>query len=406
MNPAKKLYCRAFQIVFRAALPILPYRNPTLLEGTDAIIPILAENGVGRVMIVTDKGVHSLGLTNHLETALASAGIGYTLFDKTVANPTTKNVEDAKERYLAEKCGAIIGFGGGSAMDCAKALGARIARPKKPLSKMEGILKVGRKIPLLIAVPTTAGTGSEATLAAVIVDSETRHKYPINDFPLIPKYAVLDAEITRSLPPFVTATTGLDALTHATEAYIGRSTTKETREQSMEAVKLIFKYLERAHTDGNDMEARHEMLKAAYLAGCAFTRSYVGYVHAVAHSLGGKYNVPHGLANAVLLPFVLEDYGEAAYKKLHRLAIAAGISEAGDSDEVGAKKFIFAVRELRQKLNIPDKIPEIRREDIPELARKADAEGNPLYPVPMLLDAKELERYYFMVMEEKTNDAC
>ena len=143
-------------------------------------------------------------------------------------NPSD-NVEEAKNLYLSSNCQALIGFGGGSSMDCAKAVGARLVRPKKPLSKMEGILKIWKKLPLLICVPTTAGTGSETTLVAVIVDSKTRHKYAINDFNLIPDYAVLDPKPTLSLPPFITACTGMDALTHAIEAYIGNSTTKKTR---------------------------------------------------------------------------------------------------------------------------------------------------------------------------------
>ena len=227
------------------------------------------------------------------------------LYDKTVANPTTENVEEAKEQYLQKKCQAIIAFGGGSSMDCAKAVGARIVKPKQSLAQMKGILKIHKKLPLLIAIPTTAGTGSETTLSAVITDSKTRHKYPINDFSLIPHYAVLDPEMTKTLPPTLTATTGMDALTHAIEAYIGRSTTKETRKDALEAIQLIFANIEQAYQNGQDSNARKNMLQAAYLAGNAFSRSYVGYVHAVAHSLGGKYNTPHGLANAVLLPCLL-----------------------------------------------------------------------------------------------------
>ena len=274
------------------------------------------------VLIITDAGIHKLGLTDRLEKVLTDSSIPYILYDKTVANPTTVNVAEALELYHENNCQAIIGFGGGSSMDCAKAVGARVAKPHQSLAKMKGILKVHKKLPLLIAVPTTAGTGSETTLAAVIVDAETRHKYAINDFPLIPRYAVLDPKVTLSLPPFITATTGMDALTHAVEAYIGNSTTPGTRKNARDAVQLIFENLDTAYTDGSNKEARRNMLRASYFAGCAFTKSYVGYVHAVAHSLGGQYNVPHGLANAVLLPYVLEAYGKTIYKKLAALAVA------------------------------------------------------------------------------------
>lgn len=218
-------------------------------------------------------------------------------------------------------------------MDCAKGVGARVARPHKKISSMRGELKILKPIPLLIAVPTTAGTGSETTLAAVLTDERTHEKYALNDFVLIPRYAVLDPVLTEGLPPFITATTGMDALTHAVEAYIGKSNTAQTIEDSVAAVKLIFRNLERAYTDGSDMEARENMQKASFLAGAAFTRAYVGYVHAIAHSLGGEYGIPHGLANAVILPYVLEAYGSSVYMSLAELADIVKIGQDLESDQ-------------------------------------------------------------------------
>ena len=311
MNPLKKAYCRVFQNVFKFALPLLPYRNPKIIGSVKGIPEVLEKRNYNNVLIITDAGIRSLGLTERLEQTLKRSCISYHIYDKTVANPTTVNVDEALHMYLDNDCQAIIGFGGGSSMDCAKATAARIAKPHQSLAQMKGILKIHKKLPLLIAIPTTAGTGSETTLAAVITDAETRHKYAINDFPLIPRYAVLDPKVTLSLPPFITATTGMDALTHAVEAYIGNSTTPGTRKNALDAVRLIFENLDTAYTDGNNIEARRNMLRASYFAGCAFTKSYVGYVHAIAHSLGGKYNVPHGLAIAVILPMVLETYGDS-----------------------------------------------------------------------------------------------
>lgn len=399
MNCFRKLYCRTYQTVFRIALPVLPYRNPELLRGIDELPKLFRKKGIKRVLLVTDKSIRNLGITEHLEKALGDERIKCAVYDKTVANPTTDNVEEAVSMFKKYKCQALIGFGGGSSIDCAKAVGARVVKPGKSLAKMKGILKVCKILPMLVAIPTTAGTGSETTLAAVITDSRTRHKYPINDFSLIPHYAVLDPEVTRSLPKGITATTGMDALTHAVEAYIGRSTTKETRTQAIEAVQLIFDNIQKVYENGNDMEARRNMLYASYLAGCAFTKSYVGYVHAVAHSLGGRYNVPHGLANAVLLPYVLEDYGPSAYKKLHELAVAIGISNFNESHKAGAEKFIAAIKEMKINLDIPEKIKGIRKKDIPRLALYADREGNPLYPVPRLMDDTELRKFYYKVME-------
>ncbi len=399
MNKAKKLYCRTFQMGLKIALPFLPYRKPEVIGSVKTIPDILKKRKCSHALIITDAGIRSLGLTKRLENVLTRDGIPFCIYDKTVANPTTANVAEALEMYLSNGCDAIIGFGGGSSMDCAKAVGARIAKPKQSLAKMKGILKVHRKLPLLIAIPTTAGTGSETTLAAVITDAETRHKYAINDFPLIPRYAVLDPKVTLSLPPFITATTGMDALTHAVEAYIGRSTTYGTRKDALLAVKLIFENIDKAYTNGSDIEARRNMLHASFYAGCAFTKSYVGYVHAVAHSLGGEYNVPHGLANAILLPFVLEAYGPCIHKKLHHLAVAAGICAKDTPYDAAAGEFIEAIKAMKRRFDIGDTVKEIQEVDIPKLSHYADKEANPLYPVPVLMDAEELEQFYVILMD-------
>ena len=397
MNIVSKLFCRTFQIAFRAALPILPYREPKIVPSCSELGDVFKKENSTSVLVVTDAGIVKNGLTNSLENVLKKNKIRYTVYDKTQPNPTVDNVEDALTLYNKNKCDTLIAIGGGSAMDCAKAVGARVAYPKKTVGKMGGILRVLRRLPTLIAIPTTAGTGSETTLAAVITDSKTHHKYALMSFPLIPHYAVLDAALTYTLPPHMTSTTGMDALTHAVEAYIGRSTSKETRRLALEATKLVFENVEKAYVNGNDHKARENMLHAAYKAGVAFSKSYVGYIHAVAHSLGGQYGTPHGLANAVIMPYVLESYGKCAYKKLHRLGVAAGVCNESDTHEVGAKKFIAAIKDLNAKMNIPNKIMGIKQEDIPEMARHAEKEANPLYPVPKLMARKELEGFYYRI---------
>ena len=401
MNRLRQIHCRTYQTVFRLALPFLPYRTPEVVGSVKKLPEIILREKCGNVLIITDGQIMKLGLTRRLEKALTDSGIPYTIYDGTVANPTTENVADALALYRENGCDAIIGFGGGSSMDCAKAVGARAVKPKQSLAQMKGILKVHKKLPLLMAVPTTAGTGSETTLAAVITDAQTRHKYAINDFPLIPRYAVLDPKVTLSLPPFVTATTGMDALTHAVEAYIGNSTTHGTRKNAQMAVRLIFENLDTAYTNGSDIDARRNMLHASYYAGCAFTKSYVGYVHAVAHSLGGEYNVPHGLANAVLLPYVLQEYGASIHKKLYQLSVAAGICTKDTPCEQAANAFIDEIKAMKQRFGIGNTIPQLREEDIPKLSHYADKEANPLYPVPVLMDAEELEKFYYMLMEEE-----
>lgn len=466
----KEVYCRMVQKVFRAAMPFLPYREPKLLHSCKELCSVLEREQVKSVLLVTDQGIVKNGLIRPLEAVLKKHGVAYTVYDKTQPNPTVENVEEARKLYLENHCEGLLAVGGGSSMDCAKAVGARITYPKRTLGRMKGILRVWRKLPMLIAVPTTAGTGSEATLAAVITDPGTRRKYALMSFPLIPHYAVLDPSLTYSLPAHLTASTGMDALTHAIEAYIGRSATKETRKLALEAVRLIFGSctvseaqsreeaqnrkvqigeeaqdrkvqigeetqdrkaqnreetqieeeaqnreevrsgeaaqsgsgadkkvctIEAACIDGRNRRARERMLLAAYKAGIAFSKSYVGYIHALAHALGGTYGTPHGLANAVLMPYVLEAYGASVYKPLHEIGTAAGVCKKEDSDENGAKAMIAEIRRLNKSMGLPDKHAGIRREDIPRMAVHAEKEANPLYPVPKLLTAKELEQFYY-----------
>ena len=397
MNPIKAIYCRSVQAVLRAALPVLPYREPQVFHNCGELSTVFQKENIRRVLIVTDAGIVRSGIAAQLEAVLDEDDISYAVYDQTRPNPTVVNVEQALSLYRRYRCQALIAIGGGSSMDCAKAVGARLARPGTPLGKLKGTLRILRPLPTLIAIPTTAGTGSETTLAAVITDTQAQHKYVMNDFVLIPKYAVLDARLTLSLPPHLTATTGMDALTHAVEAYIGRSTTRQTRQEALEATRLVFANVERAYRNGKDYEARSNMLTAAYRAGIAFSRSYVGYVHAVAHSLGGQYNIPHGLANAVLLPYVLESYGSCIHRKLHDLAVAVGIADAQESDAGAAAKFIRAIRQLNARMGIPATLEGIRPEDIPVMAAHAEKEANPLYPVPRLMTREELTFFYEQV---------
>lgn len=399
MNIVSKIYCRIFQAGFRAALPVLPYREPKVVSSCSALGEVFKKEKSTSVLIVTDAGIVKNGLLSPVEEIIKKSNILYTVYDKTLPNPTVDNVEEALSLYQKRKCDTLIAIGGGSSIDCAKALGARVVYPKRTLRQLGGKLRVWKKLPTLIAIPTTAGTGSEVTVAALVTEPDTYRKYAIMSFPLIPHYAVLDAKLTYSLPPHLTATTGMDALTHAVEAYIGRSTTKETRRLALEATKLVFENVEKAYQDGHNHEARENMLHAAYKAGISFSKSYVGYIHAVAHSLGGKYGTPHGLANTVIMPYVLETYGKCVYKKLHRLGVAAGVCSDSDSDEIGAKKFIKAIKALNQKMNVPDTLSGIKREDIRDLARHAEKEANPLYPVPKLMTRKELEDFYYQVAD-------
>ena len=353
MNIFKKTFCRGFQGAFYVAMPVLPYKDPDIIDSIGDIPDILNKEGIKRPLVVTDSNLSAIGASKNLTDVLDAAGTDYVFFDKAFPNPTTDLVERAYGKFISGNCDGLISYGGGSPMDVAKAVGIRVVHPNKKLTQLAGIVKVWKKLPPIIAIPTTAGTGSETSVTTILVDSETRHKFGISDFPLIPKYAVLDPVTIHELPRDIAASTGLDALVHALEAYINRS---------------------------------------------ALSRAYVGYIHAVSHSLSGMYDLPHGWTNAVLTPIVLRMYGPVVNKKLARLARCAGIGKADETEAELAEKFIAAFEEMNRFYGIPDHIDAIREEHIPRMARYAAKEANPVYPVPVLWTAEDLEEVYRRVM--------
>lgn len=398
----KNFYYRTYQFVFKLAAYFLGIKEPKVIEGENSLVKIpglLKKKNLSKPLVVTDNGIDSLGLLNPLFKYLKDEHIEYGYFHDVVANPTIKNVNDGLKVFKDNLCDSIIVVGGGSAMDCAKMIGALAVRPKKTVEQLKGVLKVRKALPFLVAVPTTAGTGSETTLASVIVNEETHHKYAVNDPHLIPKYAVLDPILLVGLPPKITSTTGMDALTHAVEAYIGRSNTKKTKKAALEAIRLINDNLIVSYNEGKNLAARKNMQKASYLAGVAFTRAYVGYVHAIAHSLGGKYNVPHGLANAIILPYVLEAFGKSAHKKLAEISDNISLCEKSYSNEEKAKAFIEYVRKMNAAMNIPEKFDIAYDEfEVDEMIEFAYKEGNPLYPVPKEFTREDFKKIYRIIL--------
>ena len=397
----KKCGYRISQKVLKFAMCFMDWSEPELLEGEGAVLQLPAfvkEKGINKVLVVTDKGLMGLHLLDPMFAELDHVGVEYVIYDGVQPNPTIPNIEECKDLYISAKCEGIIAFGGGSPMDCAKAAAARVVKPRQSVRKMRGYLKVHKKLPPFFAVPTTAGTGSETTLAAVVTDPETHEKNAIADSCLRPKYAVLDPELTIGLPPHITSTTGMDALTHAVESYIGKSNVKSTIRYAEDAVVLIHANLEKAYNNGKDLEARENMLKGSFLAGSAFTRAFVGYVHAIAHNLGGMYNTPHGLANAVILPHVLEWYGPCIYKKLAKLADLINLTDKNLSNEEKAKAYIAEIKRMNKAMNIPEKFDFIKEEDVPTLVKRALKEGNPGYPVPRIMNAKDCEQVIRSIM--------
>ncbi len=397
-----KAYCRSFQAVFNVGSRLMKWPRPEVVSGPGSIgkIPeLLNREKVKNVMVVTGPSIGKK-LAPKILSALEEAGIHYIMFSEVESNPSVNTVNKIQKLYLDNGCDGFIALGGGSPMDAAKGAAARVVRPNAKVGQLAGLLKVMKKIPPFVAVPTTAGTGSETTIAAVITDSDTHHKYAIMDLKLVPKYAVLDPELTLELPPKVTSTTGMDALTHAVEAYTNWTyNTDETIRAAEEAVVGIFRYLERAYRDGNDMEARTQMLIASFKAGFAFTHACVGNVHSIAHTLGGLYNTPHGLANAVILPIVLEDYGEVIYEKLAHLAELTGVKDSGSTEEK-AKAFISEIRAMNRRMEIPTGFDFIKEEDISQMITWALAESNPFYPVPVVYDRERFEKVIRRIISE------
>ena len=389
----KYIWYRLRQVGFSAFMYLAPIRKAQVISGSGSLLQIPAnikKDGKKKVLVVTTPGFMKRGSLVPFFEELKKQNLKYAIFSEVQPDPTTDCIEEAVALYKKEQCEVIVAIGGGSVIDCSKALGARIARPNKSLQQMQGLLKVLKKIPDLYTVPTTAGTGSEATAGAVITDGKNHYKFTILDLCLVPRYAVLDAELTCPLPPHITAHTGMDALTHAVEAYTNCFCSPLAKKMSLDAIKLIYENLETAYLDGNNKKARENMLLASYYAGVAINNNFIGYVHAIAHGIGGLYGVTHGKANAIILPYVLEAFKEKAHKKLAKLADL--VSVGGNTEEEKAKAFIDSVLDLNKKLGIEKNIVELKKEDMPELANRAVKEGNPTYPVPVIWEKDDFEK--------------
>lgn len=393
-NTLELIWCRTFQAVLKVGNYFMGYRMPHYLEGPGKIAELgafLKEKKLNDVLVVTGSGMVRRGQVKPMLDGFDAAGIRYTLQTYDTTDPTSDDVEAGYKTFKENGCKTIVALGGGSRIDCAKGIAAKAVHPRKKVSQLQGLLKVHWPIPTFVAIPTTAGAGSETTVAAVITDSATHRKAAINDPFLIPKYAVLDPELTVGLPPYTTATTGMDALAHAVEAYTNKTyNTKLENKLAKEAVKLIHDNILIAYEDGKNLEARQNMQRGAFYAGRAFTRGCVGYVHAIGHTLGGLYGVAHGLAMAVLLPHVMREFGASAHKRLADLADVCGIDGRNEAEK--ANNFIQWIEETNAKMGLPDGFDVIRDEDIPQMIAWARKEANPLYPVPVVWGEKDFRR--------------
>ena len=369
--------------------------RPVLFVGagsTARLCQLIAGSGARRTLIVTDSVLARLGVIEPARRALAAEGIDVAVFDGIIPDPTHEVVQQGLEAVRAHGSDSIVAVGGGSSIDAAKVIAA-MATTGKTSARLVGMLKVSEPPLPLYAVPTTAGTGSEVTVAAVVTDPVAHVKAVVLDPKLVPLAAALDPEMMKGMPGPITAATGMDALTHAVESFVNRWPHPETPMFCVSAVKLVFANLPRAYSNGSDLEAREGMALASLYAGLAFTKAYVGYVHAFSHKLGGVYGVPHGLGNAIVLPYVLDFLKDAPYAeaRLAELAVAIGAGSSSESKAVLAQRFIDRVRELNRTVGIPEKIAPLRAEDIRMIARAAMIEAYRDYPVPKNMGLGEAE---------------
>lgn len=381
------------QALFSPIQKIQLYMQPKMIKEEHALldlVDVLKEKHLTHYMIVTTPGFIKRGTLQSFFDALNQNDIQYSIFHDLKPDPEICDVEKLKEMYINEDCQALIAIGGGSVIDCSKAALACIQMKNLDVKTVLHTGRVSKPLPLLIAVPTTAGTGSEVTAGAVITDPIKKRKYALSHLFLIPKYAVLDASLLTSLPSEMTAYTGMDALTHAIEAYINCFNNRKTNEYALCAIKSIFQYLVPSFENGLNKHYRLELLEASYNAGVAISNNYVGYVHAIAHGIGGMYHLQHGMINAIILPIVLEEYGSAVVSKLAKIADVVGITGTTDQDK--SKQFIQKLKDLNQIFSIPTSIPEIQEEDIHYLAIGAEKEGNPTYPTPVIWDVEQFEK--------------
>ncbi len=399
MKLIQKINVRIFNYTMAFAEYFLIWKEPTVLKSYDEMISDFKTKKVTNVLIVSDQNVYKFGLTKIVEEELKKANINYVLYLDVTPNPTFKNIYDGLDVYKKNNCNAIIALGGGSVMDCSKTIGI-LATNGKTIEKYKGLFKPKHNMPTMVAFPTTCGTGSETTVAAVVRNEKTGEKFPIESMRCVPKYAFLEPRLLLNLPPQVYATTGMDALTHAIEAYLNLDSTRKTRKYSLEAIKLIHDNILKGYNKKDDLEAKSYMLYASFLAGKAFTRSMVGNVHAIAHAIGGKYNLPHGYLNAIILPHILEIYKNKSKKKLSKIAIYIGVGKLENDSITNATLLINYIKDLNKTFALPEKIKEIKKEDIETLSKASYKEAVPLYPCPVLFNESDFINIYSSLMGE------
>lgn len=372
---------------------VMPLPWPKPFEGENPSLDMcqyIIKQKRKRILFVTSKTPVRMGLVQPLIDALEAGGVTVTVHDEIKPDPTVESIEAAVKILKENNCDSVLALGGGSCIDAAKVIAAR-GKNDKTILKMAGLFRVSKGMLPLYAVPTTAGTGSEVTTAAVVLDPEGERKLAIVDPRLMPRAAALDGKLMLGLPPHITAATGMDALTHAVEAYVSKNALRRTDKMAVEAIQLIMTNLETAVADGKNIEARQNMARASHLAGKAFTQVGLGYVHGISHNFGALYHIPHGRANAIVMPYVLDYSLPKCADRLAKLARAADIGDPDDSHVILATAFIARIRQMNKTFDIPTQLAELKAEDIPRIAKAARDEARFTYAVPLYMSQKDCE---------------
>ncbi|EKM27677.1 iron-containing alcohol dehydrogenase [Vibrio sp. HENC-03] len=385
----KHLLYRGYTNGLKVAAYVLPLPKPTLFSGPGSIHDLteaIADLGFKKLLLVTDEGLVKIGMAEQVAESARTRGLDVALYAEVKPDPTYDQVERGLNVYLESGCDAILALGGGSAMDCAKVIAARVTN-KKSIKRLAGLFRVWKTPAPLFVIPTTSGTGSEVTVAAVVSEPDTHHKTPLMDPKLVPLMAALDANLLVGLPAKITADTGIDAVTHAIEAYISRNATTETKAYSVAAIKLIFQYLPRAVEEGSDVQARQKMAMASYYAGLAFTKASLGYVHAFAHNLGAKYGLPHGMANGLaLLPVLRFSFSEI---EPQLAALSEALIDVQSEAMPNAQAFLERLEGLYNEIGIEQTSSLLKTSDTDELVTLILKEAHWNYPVPKFMNEED-----------------
>jgi alcohol dehydrogenase len=375
----------------KAITLVIPAPRPLVLVGADSAIKLcttISQLGMKHVLIVTDGVLLGLGVIQPIEAEFQKLGVKTTVFSGVKPDPTFQVVNEGLALLKSSGCDSVLAVGGGSAIDAAKVMALSATNNKSP-HQLVGILK-GRKPSLpLFVIPTTAGTGSEVTIGAVVSDDQTHQKGLVIDPKVVPLAAALDPKIMQGMPRGVTADTGLDALTHALEAWMSTFASAETDFYAAAATRLIFENLPLAWADGSNLAAREAMALASHYAGLALNQAGLGYVHAFAHQLGAHYGVPHGRANAIVMPHILDFNRVVSAKRLAELAERVGLVNGGFDDTMAAEFLITRVKALLVELKIDTQITGIDQNDFPEMIKAAFAEAHGIYAVPKYMSHDE-----------------